>query len=286
MRLPSANHLSDAQPVGEPRQPRRLAAVGRDQVDLRLLVVLALRGERDPAAVGRPLRIAVLVAGGEPPRAFAAAAPRESASERATARCGSRSSPCRSSSPRRTRARRRARASACRCASIAHSASTVSGGLRRARGVARRAVRHGGRRHRRVLVGTMSGSRFYAARAAPAPRVPALHPRNRPTMTTMNYRRLGASGLKVSELSFGSWVTYGNQLGDDARPRVHGRRLRRRRQLLRQRRGLRAGAVGDDHGRGAEASSAGGARRTSSRPSSSGASTTARTRRTRSTAST
>ena len=31
----------------------------------------------------------------------------------------------------------------------------------------------------------------------------------------MNYRRLGASGLKVSELSFGSWVTYGNQLGSD-----------------------------------------------------------------------
>jgi voltage-dependent potassium channel beta subunit len=28
----------------------------------------------------------------------------------------------------------------------------------------------------------------------------------------MNYRRLGHSGLKVSELSFGSWVTYGNQL--------------------------------------------------------------------------
>ena len=34
----------------------------------------------------------------------------------------------------------------------------------------------------------------------------------------MNYRRLGRSGLKVSELSFGSWVTYGNQLeGDGAR---------------------------------------------------------------------
>jgi voltage-dependent potassium channel beta subunit len=32
----------------------------------------------------------------------------------------------------------------------------------------------------------------------------------------MNYRRLGASGLKVSELSFGSWVTYGNQLAGDA----------------------------------------------------------------------
>jgi voltage-dependent potassium channel beta subunit len=28
----------------------------------------------------------------------------------------------------------------------------------------------------------------------------------------MNYRRLGRSGLKVSELSFGSWVTYGAQM--------------------------------------------------------------------------
>lgn len=28
----------------------------------------------------------------------------------------------------------------------------------------------------------------------------------------MNYRRLGRSGLKVSELSLGSWVTFGNQL--------------------------------------------------------------------------
>ena len=34
-------------------------------------------------------------------------------------------------------------------------------------------------------------------------------------MTAMRYRRLGASGLKVSELSLGSWVTYGNQLGED-----------------------------------------------------------------------
>jgi voltage-dependent potassium channel beta subunit len=32
----------------------------------------------------------------------------------------------------------------------------------------------------------------------------------------MDYRRLGTSGLKVSALSFGSWVTYGNQLGDDS----------------------------------------------------------------------
>jgi voltage-dependent potassium channel beta subunit len=28
----------------------------------------------------------------------------------------------------------------------------------------------------------------------------------------MNYRRLGRAGIKVSELSFGSWVTYGNQM--------------------------------------------------------------------------
>ena len=29
----------------------------------------------------------------------------------------------------------------------------------------------------------------------------------------MEYRNLGKSGLKVSELSFGSWVTFVNQLG-------------------------------------------------------------------------
>ncbi len=33
---------------------------------------------------------------------------------------------------------------------------------------------------------------------------------------TMNYKRLGRAGLKVSELSFGSWVTYGNQLDTKA----------------------------------------------------------------------
>jgi voltage-dependent potassium channel beta subunit len=31
-------------------------------------------------------------------------------------------------------------------------------------------------------------------------------------MSAMSYRRLGRCGLKVSELSFGSWVTYGNQV--------------------------------------------------------------------------
>jgi hypothetical protein len=33
-------------------------------------------------------------------------------------------------------------------------------------------------------------------------------------MPTMHYRRLGASGLKISELSFGSWVACGNQMGE------------------------------------------------------------------------
>jgi voltage-dependent potassium channel beta subunit len=34
-------------------------------------------------------------------------------------------------------------------------------------------------------------------------------------MTPMPYRRLGRSGLKVSALSLGSWITYGNQMGAD-----------------------------------------------------------------------
>jgi voltage-dependent potassium channel beta subunit len=31
----------------------------------------------------------------------------------------------------------------------------------------------------------------------------------------MNYRRVGKTGLKVSEISLGSWLTYGNGVGDD-----------------------------------------------------------------------
>jgi voltage-dependent potassium channel beta subunit len=31
----------------------------------------------------------------------------------------------------------------------------------------------------------------------------------------LNYRRLGRSGLKISELSLGSWVTFGGQVGED-----------------------------------------------------------------------
>lgn len=35
-------------------------------------------------------------------------------------------------------------------------------------------------------------------------------------MGAMNYRRLGKTGLKVSELSLGSWITYGGQVDDEA----------------------------------------------------------------------
>ena len=37
----------------------------------------------------------------------------------------------------------------------------------------------------------------------------------RPMASKMQYRRLGRSGLEVSLLSFGSWVTFDTQLGDD-----------------------------------------------------------------------
>ena len=39
--------------------------------------------------------------------------------------------------------------------------------------------------------------------------------RERSDRIPMNYRRLGNAGVKVSELSFGSWVTFGDQIGDD-----------------------------------------------------------------------
>ena len=32
----------------------------------------------------------------------------------------------------------------------------------------------------------------------------------------MQYRRLGSSGLQLSALSFGAWVTFGNQVGRGA----------------------------------------------------------------------
>src|SRR6266571_1897906 len=35
------------------------------------------------------------------------------------------------------------------------------------------------------------------------------------SVSSMNYRRLGSAGLKLSELSLGSWVTYGGQVGEE-----------------------------------------------------------------------
>ena len=31
----------------------------------------------------------------------------------------------------------------------------------------------------------------------------------------MHYRRLGRSGLKLSEISLGSWITFGNQVDQE-----------------------------------------------------------------------
>ena len=38
----------------------------------------------------------------------------------------------------------------------------------------------------------------------------------------MNYRNLGKSGLRVSELSFGSWVTFNKQVDTDLAERMFG----------------------------------------------------------------
>ena len=37
----------------------------------------------------------------------------------------------------------------------------------------------------------------------------------------MEYRFLGKSGLKVSALSFGAWVTFGDQIDDDLAYALH-----------------------------------------------------------------
>ena len=90
----------------------------------------------------------------------------------------------------------------------------------------------------------------------------------------MEYRRLGRSGLQVSVLSFGSWVTFGAQLDTGLARDCLAAACDARRQLLRQRRGVRRRRVRADHGRRPSPSSAGTAPPTSSRRSSSGASTT------------
>jgi voltage-dependent potassium channel beta subunit len=91
----------------------------------------------------------------------------------------------------------------------AHSASTVSG-LRAEPRLPRAADLRSAEAGMRGSFWLQCGSRFYAAHRASTAAARASTPRA--TRIAMNYRRLGASGLKVSELSFGSWVTYGNQV--------------------------------------------------------------------------
>ncbi len=67
----------------------------------------------------------------------------------------------------------------------------------------------------------------------------------------MEYRRLGRAGLQLSVLSFGSWVTFDQQMKDDAGDGVHAGGVRPRLQLLRQRRGLCRWRERGDHGPGA-----------------------------------
>ena len=65
----------------------------------------------------------------------------------------------------------------------------------------------------------------------------------------MNYRRLGRSGLKVSELSFGSWVTYGNQMGEDVARECMAAAYDAGVNFFDNAEVYARGAVRDDHGR-------------------------------------
>ena len=55
----------------------------------------------------------------------------------------------------------------------------------------------------------------------------------------MEFRYLGHSGLLVSEISYGNWITHGSQVEEDRRDGVRPRRARRRHHHLRHRRRLR-----------------------------------------------
>src|SRR5690606_23574507 len=60
-------------------------------------------------------------------------------------------------------------------------------------------------------------STIEAARAAPSSQAGCaiVSKQIRYAGDAMEYRRLGKSGLKVSEFSFGAWVTFGKQYGED-----------------------------------------------------------------------
>ena len=54
-------------------------------------------------------------------------------------------------------------------------------------------------------------------------RLPASLPTSQTTdIDIMEYRRLGKAGLQVSEFSFGAWVTFGKQVGEDAAASIMG----------------------------------------------------------------
>src|SRR6202158_1944263 len=141
-------------------------------------------------------------------------------SETATARCGRRSFSCRRQSPLRTRRVRPARSSACRRVSsttglrwsgiVFCAACHGPNRIMRCASARRRAARPA-RLYPFIRSNTRCDAVEYALLGAfTAPRQYVCNRRG-----PMNYRRLGNSGLKLSELSFGSWVTYGAQLGDD-----------------------------------------------------------------------
>ena len=54
----------------------------------------------------------------------------------------------------------------------------------------------------------------------------------------MEYRRLGGTGLKVSEFSYGSWVTFGKQVDIGAAADILGIAYNQGVNFFRQRRGL------------------------------------------------
>ena len=68
----------------------------------------------------------------------------------------------------------------------------------------------------------------------------------------MEFRYLGNSGLKISEITYGNWLTHGSQVENDAATAVRARGARRRHHHLRHRRRLRQHQGRDGARRGAE----------------------------------
>ncbi len=102
----------------------------------------------------------------------------------------------------------------------------------------------------------------------------------------MEYRRLGRTGLKVSVLSFGSWVTFGPQLAGNLAEDCLAAAYDAGVNFFDNAEAYSAGESRADHGRGHRRRSAGRATATCSPPSSSGDSTRTSTCATPSTAST